>query len=237
MTSTVRTALISAAVALVFGFGGAALWSATGLGDRQTRAYLLENPELLEEMVSALQAKQGQERLADVASQVYSPFPGAIMGNPNGTTLLVEFTDYNCGYCEASLPDVTRLIAENPDLKVVLREIPNFPGSQEAARMALAAAMQGKYREFHDAMFRNGPANAESAERVAQTIGLDMEQARMDAASDAVTAELARNVALSQALGFEGTPGWIVGDTLVNGYVGYERMQKALDEAGPALGS
>ena len=103
--------------------------------------------------------------------------------------------------------------------------------------MALAAAMQGKYREFHDAMFRNGPANAESAERVAQSIGLDMEQARVDAASDAVTAELARNVALSQALGFEGTPGWIVGDTLVNGYVGYERMQKALDEAGPALGS
>ncbi|MFL0355092.1 DsbA family protein [Erythrobacter sp. GH1-10] len=237
MTSTLRNTLLTALLALSFGFLGAAIWSYSGLADNRTRAYLLDNPSILEDLFEALQAEQARERLADVGAQVYAPFPGAVMGNPEGSRVLVEFTDYNCSYCEASLPDVTRLIAEDPELKVVLRELPQFDGSEAAARMALAAAMQGKYAEFHDAMFRIGPANAETAEQVAQQIGLDLERAREDAASEAVTMEIARNFSLSQSLGFNGTPGWVAGDTLVNGYVGYDRMKETLEEAGPPVGS
>lgn len=158
------------------------------------------------------------------------------MGNPEGSRVLVEFSDYNCSYCEASLPDVSKLIAEDPELKVVLREAPQFEGSEAAARMALAAALQGKYSEFHTVMFQMGPAGPETAELAALEVGLDLEKARIDAASEAVTIELARNLSLSQDLGFTGTPGWIAGDTPVNGYVGYDRMKEVLAQAGPPVG-
>lgn len=237
MTSGIKTWLITPVLALVFGFAGAAAWSYSGLGDERTRAYLLDNPKILEELFTALQQEQAKERLALVAGEVYTPFPGAVMGNPDGSKVLVEFTDYNCSYCEASLPDVTRLIAEDPDLKVILRELPQFNGSEAAARMALAAAMQGKYAEFHEAMFKVGPANAETALQVAEAVGLDLEQAQRDAASEVVTRELASNFSLAQTLGFNGTPGWIAGDRWINGYVGYEQMKDTLEEAGPPVGT
>lgn len=230
-----KNTLFTALVALVFGFLGAAAWSYAGLADNRTRAYLLDNPSILRDVAQALEAELARERLAQVASDIYAPFPGAVMGNPEGSRVLVEFTDYNCSYCEASMPDVERLIAEDPDLMVVLRELPQFQGSEAAARMALAAGMQGKYAEFHEAMFRSGPANQETAEQVAEQIGLDLDQARQDAFSEQVTVELARNFSLAQALGFNGTPGWVAGDTLVAGYVGFDRMKEALDEAGPPL--
>lgn len=236
MTTSLRTTLLSAFVALLFGFLGAAAWSFTGFADDRTRAYLLDNPSILEDLFNALQQEQARERLAEVGAQAYAPFPGAVMGNPEGSKVLVEFTDYNCSYCEASVPDVVRLIEEDPELKVVLRELPQFDGSEAAARMALAAAMQDKYAEFHDAMFKLGPANGETAEMAAQQVGLDLERARADAASDVVTVELAKNFQLAQQLGFNGTPGWIAGDTLVNGFVGYDRMKEALEQAGPPLG-
>lgn len=236
MAISFRTTLLFSVLALIFGFAGAAAWSLSGLADDRTRSYMMENPEILEDMFAALQDKQARERLAEIGTEAYTPFPGAVMGNPEGSTVLVEFTDYNCGYCEASLPDVTRLIAEDPDLKVVLREMPQFEGSEAAARMALAAAMQGKYGEFHEAMFRMGPANAQTAEQVAASIGLDVERAKRDAVSNAITAELARNASLAQALGFAGTPGWLAGDTPINGYVGYDQMKETLDQAGPAIG-
>lgn len=236
MKTNFSNSLLTALLALTFGFLGAAAWSWSGLADERIRGYLLENPVILEEVFTALQEERARERLAEVGEYAYRPFPGAVMGNPEGSKVLVEFTDYNCSYCEASLPDVARLIAEDPDLKVVLRELPQFEGSEAAARMALAAAMQGKYAEFHDAMFKMGPANSEGAERVARQIGLDLDRARADAASNVVTAELARNFQLAQQLGFNGTPGWIFGDTLVTGYIGYDRMKETLNEAGPPLG-
>lgn len=236
MNSKFTNTLFTALMALVFGFLGAAAWSYAGLADNRTRGYLVENPEILEEMFTELQTREAQGRLAEVAGEIYTPFPGAVMGNPQGSRVLVEFTDYNCGYCEAATPDVARLIAEDPELKVVLREMPQFDGSEDAARWALAAAIQGKYSEFHQRMFRMGPANAATAEQVARDIGLDVERARADAASEQVTAELVRNFTMARVLGFNGTPGWVAGDTPVNGYIGYERMKAVLNEAGPALG-
>jgi protein-disulfide isomerase len=146
-----------------------------------------------------------------------------VLGNPNGKTVLVEFTDYNCPYCEASLKDVNRLIAEDPDLKVVIREWPIFEGSDVASRMALAAGLQGKYRAFHDAMFATGDVTA-----AAKSAGLDMARAERDAASDAVSTEIARNLDFARSLGFTGTPAWIAGKTPFGGAVGYEKLKAAL---------
>ncbi|MEE4337608.1 DsbA family protein [Erythrobacter sp.] len=232
MSASFRNSLLTALIALVFGFLGAAIWSYAGLADSRTREYLLANPSMLQEMAEAYQAEQSRERLAELGDEVYEPFPGAVLGNPQGSKVLVEFSDYNCGYCEASLEDVARLIEDDPELKVVLREMPQFEGSEAAARMALAAAMQGKYAAFHNAMFARGPAGPESAEAVAREIGLDMERARADMQSDAVSVELARNFSLARALGFNGTPAFVTGDATISGAVGYDALSKAVSEAG-----
>lgn len=228
---TMRNYLLVALLALAFGFAGAALWSLSGLGDRHTRAYLLDNPELLPEMADRYQAKQAQERLATVADEVQAPFPGAVLGNPDGTVTLIEFTDYGCTYCRLSQPEVARLVEENPDLRVVIREWPIFPGSEEAARMALAAAKQGKFDAFHEAMFALGPPDPASIAKAAQTAGLDMAEARRFAASDEASLELAKNMGLAERLGFTGTPSWVVGGRVLQGAVGYEALQEAVAEA------
>ena len=222
-SSTLRYTVLTALTALVFGFLGAAIWSYTGLADNRTRAFLLGNPDMLPQMVEAYEAQEAEKRLATMGDEVFTPFPGAVLGNPAGSKVLVEFTDYNCPYCEASLADVTRLVAEDPDLKVVIREWPIFEGSDAASRMALAAGLQGKYRAFHEAMFRTGDVDV-----AARAAGLDMARAQADAASDAVTVEIARNLDLARSLGFTGTPAWIAGKKPIGGAVGYEKLKAAL---------
>ncbi len=232
MENSFKNSLLTAFTALIFGFLGAAAWSYAGLADNRTRTYLLENPSILQDVAEALAAEQSRERLASVGDDLFAPFPGAVIGNPEGSKVLVEFTDYNCPYCEASLADIQRLVAEDPDLKVVMREWPIFQGSEDAARMALAAGMQGKYREFHEMMFAVGDTSPLGVETAAREIGLDMERARADAASEAVSVELVRNLTFAQSLGFSGTPAFIAGETPFGGAVGYDTLKGALDEAG-----
>ena len=220
--------LATAAIALVGGFAGAAIWSFSGLGHSQTRDYLVSNPGILPEMADAWQAEQSREQLAQVADEVRKPFPGAVLGNPNGTRTLVKFTDYACGYCRISVADVDRLIQENPDVRVVIREFPIFQGSDVPARMALAAAKQGKYKAFHHAMFELGSPTAENVMLAAQQAGLDLDAAREYGASEEVTAELARNQELARSLGFTGTPSWVAGDKVMEGAIGFDRLEAAL---------
>ncbi|MEP6392344.1 MAG: DsbA family protein [Alteripontixanthobacter sp.] len=226
---TLKQSLLTALIALAAGFAGAGLWSMAGLDDTQTRKYLLENPQILPEMVAAYERGESQAKLAEVADGVGEPFPGAVLGDPEGSVTLVEFSDYNCTYCRASLPHVKQLIADNPDLRVVLREWPIFDGSEDAARMALAAAKQGKFAAFHDAMFEIGSSSAAGIEAAATRAGLDLERAQNDAGSDDITAELARNQQLARSIGFTGTPSWIAGDQVIEGAVGPARLAEALD--------
>lgn len=225
MRGTVLTALI----ALVFGFAGAGLWSLSGLGDERTREWLVANPEVLPAMAEALQQREAEKKLAEVGPAVSQPFPGAVLGNPQGTRTLVKFTDYGCTYCRASEADVQRLIAADPQLRVVIREWPIFEGSEEAARMALAAAQQGRYPAFYKAMFAGGQPSPASVARAAQIAGIDVARARAFAASDAAAGELARNMALARELGFTGTPSWVANGRILQGAVGYDRLKAVLD--------
>jgi protein-disulfide isomerase len=227
--STLRHTLLTALLALVFGFLGAAIWSYAGLADNRTRTFLVSNPDILPQMAEAYQAQESAKRLGELGDEVFAAFPGAVLGNPAGSKVLVEFSDYNCTFCEASVKDVKRLVAEDPDLKVVIREWPIFEGSDQSARMALAAAMQGKYAAFHDAMYTTG-----DVAKAAEIAGLDMVRAEADAASQAVTTEIARNLEYARALGFTGTPAWVAGATPIGGMVGYDKLKAALagDTAG-----
>ena len=219
-------------VALAAGFAGAALWDASGLGGKSTRDYLLANPEILPEAMQVLQQRDQQARIAPLRHELEAPFPGAVLGNPAGSVTLVEFSDYGCSYCRQSVADVAALVAANPDLKVVVREYPILaPESVDAARMALAAAQQGRYARFHDAMYRLGPPSAQSIEAAAKEAGVDLGQARAAIASGAFDAQLQANAQLAATLGLSGTPGWVIGDRALNGAVGVGTLREAIEEA------
>lgn len=196
------------------------------------RAYLLENPEVLREAFERLSRKEAANRLSSVSQDVVKPFPGAVLGNPNGKVTLVEFTDYACTYCRRSVADVDRLVKENPDLRVVVRELPILsPQSGDAARWALAAAEQGRYPKFHAAMFAAGRPDAKTIEAAARLAGMDLERARAFVADPRVNAEIQANLRFAQVLGFDGTPAWVVGDQAMSGAVGYDALAKAIEQA------
>lgn len=231
MTTDLRRYVLTVILALAGGFAGAALWSASGMADKRTEAFLLGTPDLLPRMAEAYERDQGAARLAEAGGAVTTPFPGAVLGNPQGTVTLVEFTDYACGYCRQSQAIVEQLIARNPDLKVVIREWPIFEGSDQAARMALAAAKQGKYGAFHNGLYAAGRPTEASIARVAAAAGIDMAAARQFAGSQEASFELARNADLAQKLGFSGTPSWVIDGRTIEGAVPEAALQQAIEEA------
>lgn len=224
--------IVTIAVSLFAGFAGAALFALTGLSDRQTRSYLLANPEVLPEAMDVLQKRDTAARIAPVRAELETPFPGMVLGNPAGTITLVEFTDYACTYCRQSLPDVERLIAANPDLKVVIREYPILTAeSADAARMALAAAQQGRFAQFHDAMFAAGQVTPATIEAAATSAGVNLAAARQAIASGRFESHLQNTMFLAQNLGISGTPAWIVGDRALDGAVGLDALGRAVADA------
>jgi protein-disulfide isomerase len=194
--------------------------------------YILEHPEILPQAMANLQKKENAQALSGIRDDVHKPFPGAVLGNPQGQVTLVEFTDFACTFCRQSVAEVEQLIAANPDLRVVIRELPILsPQSADAAKMALAAAQQGKYAAFHRAMFAAGRPAPDTIAAAAQAAGLDMGRARKDIADPRLEAELNRNVDFARQLGFNGTPSWIAGETLLSGAVGQDKLNEAIAAA------
>ena len=200
--------------------------------EQVVRSYILDHPEILPEAMDRLRDREMKKQLAGVAELVEAPFPGAILGNPQGKITLVEFTDYACSFCRQSVADVDALIAANPDLKVVVRDLPILsPSSTEAARMALAAAEQGRFAAFHKAMFAIGRPSPQTIAAAAQAAGIDMARARQTIANPRIDAEINKNLQFARQLGFEGTPSWVIGDVLMSGAVGQQQLAKAIAEA------
>ena len=230
--------LALAVTALAGGLGGW-LWGTRSAAptdkaaiEQVVRDYLLENPEILPEAMQRLQQREAQKQLASAGDDLEKAFPGAVLGSPAGSVTLIEFTDYACGYCRASVPEVEALIAANPDLKVVIRELPILsPASADAARWALAAAEQGRFEAFHKAMFAAGRPDGQSIEQAARAAGLDLDRARRTAAEPRIEAELKQNLTFAQQLRIDGTPAFVVGDQMLAGAVGREVLQNAIDEA------
>jgi protein-disulfide isomerase len=200
--------------------------------EKVVEGYLMAHPEILPRAMAELDRKQGQDQLASVRADVERASMGTVLGNPQGKVTLVEFTDYACTYCRGSVADVDRLIASNPDLRVVVRELPILtPASTDAAKWAIAAAAQGRYARFHAAMFESGHPSAETIAAAARDAGLDMAAAQKVVVNPATEAELVRNLDLAKKLGFTGTPSWIVGDTIIAGAVGEDKLAAAIAEA------
>ena len=202
--------------------------------ERLIREYLLANPELLSEMSNRLRAKQEQataarmkEVVATRRAELVSDPNSYVAGNASGDVTIVEFFDYQCGYCKRVHPALTTLLKQDPGVRLVLKELPVLgPASETAARAAVASLAQpGKYHAFHTALMQHQERLDEaSVLAIAGRVGVDVTKLSADMKSDRVAAVLKANRELATALGVNGTPAFVIGDRLVPGAVPLERL-------------
>lgn len=205
----------------------------TAFTDEQKKAlgdiikdFLVKNPDIMIDVQTALDAKIEKDQaeklkafMASNAKDIYRNADSPVAGDPNGDITVVEFFDYNCGYCKRGLPEVQKLLQTDKKVRFVFKELPILSkGSEEAARVALAAKRQGKYWEFHQALLGSkGQANEASALKAAESLGLDMAKIKTDMASAEVKAELDNMKDLAKKMGINGTPHFLVGDKSIPG--------------------
>ncbi|MCO6186430.1 DsbA family protein [Rhizobium sp. L1K21] len=199
------------------------------------REYLLQNPEILFEVQDAMQAKQQAERLAkanavisDNKDAIFNDKNDLVLGNPNGNVTVVEFYDYNCGYCKRAITDMQALIKSDDQIRFVLKEFPILgPDSVAAHRVAMAvrALAPEKYGDFHMALL-GGQAHADEATAisVAKNLGVSEDDIRTQMKEGNGDDEIRQSYALADSLGINGTPAYVVGNELISGAVGLDTL-------------
>jgi protein-disulfide isomerase len=194
--------------------------------------YILANPEILPEAIKRLEANSMADGINANRKAIEKPYAGSWEGNPNGDVTLVEFFDYACGYCRASLSDIARLVAEDKNLKVVYREYPVLSeDSGLAARVSLLAAQQGKYMAFHRAMYAAGGVSKDKILAAAARAGLDSKAAAAALADPSLDAEISNNAGLAQSLKAAGTPLFVIGNQVINTTPGFDGLKAAVAKA------
>lgn len=212
------------------------------VSDKVIEAYLRANPEVV---VASLEKFQRDQRAAqqqaqaqadltlvsDNEDEIFNDGFSFVGGNPDGDITLVEFSDYNCGYCKRAHTVVTDFIEADGNIRLVVKEFPILgAGSTLAGRAALASAMQndGKtYAAFNDALMKHrGSHNEATVMKIAEAVGLDIEQLEVDMKSPDVDQQVKRTFALADKLSINGTPAFILGDQVVRGFVPVEELAR-----------
>ncbi len=200
------------------------------------KKYLLTNPEILRDAFRELERRENEakEKLAqkgitDNAEILYKSKLSYVAGNAEGDISMVEFFDYNCGFCKRSVADVLRFTEEDKNLRIVMKEFPILSeGSIIASRAAIASKKQGKYWELHLALMAASGSidNEAKVMSIAAEAGLDVEKLKADMTADSESIEksINDNRALAQSLGINGTPAFVIDDNLVPGAMPYEQL-------------
>ncbi|TGS15208.1 DsbA family protein [Mesorhizobium sp. M2E.F.Ca.ET.209.01.1.1] len=210
------------------------------------RDYLLKNPEVLLEVQDALEAKQKEEqRLAALGviknskDEIFNSTFDGVVGNPKGKVTIVEFYDYNCGFCKRAIEDMQALTKSDPDLRFVLKEFPILsPDSQKASVVSMAFHLMHpeKYGEFHTALLGGqGRATESSAIKVALSLGADEATLREKMKDPRIAETLSRTYDLATKLSITGTPSYVVGNEVIFGALGQQVLAEKIEEAKSAL--
>jgi protein-disulfide isomerase len=234
-----RGGLLAGAIGLVVGGSAVALWAnnrGAGAGreeiGRVVHEYLLENPEVIPEAMERLKEREVAQAVDANRAAFETPFAGAWAGAKDADVVLVEFFDYSCGYCRRSNADVDRLLAEDKKLKVVWRDWPVLgPDSEKAAQVSLAAAKAGRFQPYFTRLYALGRPSDRTIEQAAREAGVTPDMVQRVASSGEARAELGKNYQLAQAIQGSGTPIFVVGDKVLHGAVGYDRLKQAIADA------
>jgi len=221
------------------------------------KAYFIKHPEAVGQILAELLKHRPaasasanttgptnrRAAIATNAADLFSSPHQVTLGDPQGDVTLVEFFDYNCGFCKRALADTLALIKDDPHLKIVLKEFPILgPGSAEAARVAVAARMQDpggrKYLAFHQELLGSpGPVSEGKALAAARDQGFDMSRLQQDMTSEEIGATLSEDTKLASALGFSGTPSYVIGKDVVMGAVGAAALKEHIARARALAGA
>lgn len=212
--------------------------------------YLADHPEAVRTALMALIAKRNaaaqtaptpagnaRQVISDNAKALYTAPLQTTLGAADGTRTVVEFYDFNCGYCRKALGDTLALIADEPNVRIVLKELPILgPDSVEAAKVAIALQMHHpsavESLEFHRRLLaKQGRVDRAAALAVAADLGFNASEIEKDAASAEVSEALQQNMHLASALGINGTPGYVVGDSVIPGAVGAAALKARIQAA------
>jgi protein-disulfide isomerase len=208
--------------------------------DRKVHDYLMNNPEVIVQAVQGLEARKQREELTEAqdtlkarADEIFRDPGSPVGGNAQGDVTLVEFFDYNCPYCRKMAPVLIDAEKADPQLRIVFKEFPILgPGSEFAARAALAAQRQMRYEAFHHALMAvKEKVDANNVLTTAANVGLDVERLKTDMQDPAVQAAIDRNMALAAALRINGTPGFVVGDQILRGATDLNVLQGMISQA------
>jgi protein-disulfide isomerase len=196
--------------------------------------YLSDHPEILQEMATKLEEKtklaettQRTQTLNSKKADIFHNPGDAVVGNPKGDVTIVEFFDYNCGWCKKSVTEMQSLVQNDKKIRVVMKEFPIFgEGSEYGAKAALASVKQGKYWQFHQALFASATkVTPEVVDQIAKEQGLDLAKLKSDMKDPAILATMQKNQLLAQSLAINGTPGFVIDDQLSPGYLPLDGLQ------------
>lgn len=194
--------------------------------------YILEHPEIIPQAIEKLQAKRMSGTINENRSAIETPYAGAWEGAAKADVIVVEFFDYACGYCRASLPDLAKLVETDRNVKIVYRELPILSDeSGDAAKVSLLAAERGQYMPYHRALYAAGKVTRESIVAAAAKVGISAADVQAATASGKYDAEIQSNIALAQKLQASGTPTFVIGGQVLNGAVGYDALKEAVAAA------
>ena len=247
MTSIPRTAILIAATLFLASPAATPAQAQTFSTDQReeignvVKEYLLAHPEVMQDVMAELDKRQQaaeaakhRAAVAETKATLFSSPHQVVLGNPQGSITMVEFFDYNCGFCKRALSDMLDLLKTDSNLKFVLKEFPVLgEGSVEAAHVAVAARMQDvtgkKYIEFHQKLLGGrGQADKAHALAVAKEVGFDMARIEKDMNSDEVKKTIDEDMKLADALGVNGTPSYVVGDEVIVGAVGIDALREKI---------
>lgn len=203
------------------------------------KEYLMQNPEVIRDAMQELQRKEeaaeAEVRRSGVAKHADALFNSkrhVVLGNPDGDVTLVEFFDYNCGYCKRAHADMEKLLDEDKGLRVILKEFPVLgQGSEEAAQVAIVVnkVAPDKYRAFYDELLMSkGQVDGARALAVAADLGLDKAAIQAQLKDPEVAATINESYGLAQALGINGTPSYVLQNDVVVGAVGYDALKEKI---------
>jgi protein-disulfide isomerase len=202
--------------------------------------YIQNNPEVILDSVEFYGNQKQQVEAADRQKSIEKHLTWLedsallpVAGNPDGDVTIVEFFDYNCGYCKKAVSDVMTLMEDDKNVKFIFVETPILGRTSEmAAKWAMAAQMQDAYLEYHIGLMQHrGPLNEMSLETVAKKVGLDIQKLRADSESDEIAKKVAEKSRKAAEMGISGTPAFVIGGQLYGGYIGLDKMREAVKEA------
>jgi len=222
-------------------------WAEMTAGEREefraeVRAYLLENPEVLNEMVALIEARQREAeaagdvgRLAASSQAVFDDGFSFVGGNPEGDVTVVAFLDYQCGYCRRAHPDVAELVASDGGVRLIVKEFPILgPASEQAARAAISTLISAgpeAYAALNDRLLRlEGQLTDARIDATLAEVGVDPAAVRAGMDDPEVTRRIEATRALAQTLEIQGTPSFVFEDRMLRGYAPLAAMQALLAE-------